>query len=257
MASLPGDSSGAGAGTRNGSNSRRSHRSVSDPATFIKGFPVRYLRTHTPAEIEAHLALWELSRPTGAAVQLDSLGGFHRATIVARDMPALFASLAGAISSFGMDIFKAEAFSNAKGPGSGHLRVRRSQAYAGSERARRESVCEESAGTGGARQVGCRSSCCGAVLYRRNPSRAAIRSSVHFDSDACETATLVEIVAEDRPGLLYDLAATFSAAGCNIDVVLIDTEGRRAIDVFYVASDGMKLDAAMQGILEKKILAVC
>ena len=47
------------------------------------------------------------------------------------------------------------------------------------------------------------------------------------------------------------------AAGCNIDVVLIDTEGRRAIDVFYVASDGMKLDAEMQQTLEKRILAVC
>ena len=30
---------------------------LSHPATFIKGFPVRYLRTHSPAEIEAHLAL--------------------------------------------------------------------------------------------------------------------------------------------------------------------------------------------------------
>ena len=44
--------------------------------------------------------------------QMESGGGVHRATIVANDRPALFASLAGAISSFGMDILKAEAFSN-------------------------------------------------------------------------------------------------------------------------------------------------
>jgi len=36
-------------------------------------------------------------------------------TIVARDRPSLFASLAGAITSFGMDILKAEAFSNVNG----------------------------------------------------------------------------------------------------------------------------------------------
>jgi [protein-PII] uridylyltransferase len=80
---------------------------------------------------------------------------------------------------------------------------------------------------------------------------------VQFDSEACETATLVEIVAEDRPGLLYDLAVVFSLAACNIDVVLIDTEGHKAIDVFYVARDGKKLQPELQASLEKKLLEIC
>jgi [protein-PII] uridylyltransferase len=80
---------------------------------------------------------------------------------------------------------------------------------------------------------------------------------VHFDSDACDTATLVEIVAEDRPGLLYNLATVFSSTSCNIDVVLIDTKGRRAIDVFYVAHDGQKLSPELQATLKEKLLAVC
>ena len=61
--------------------------------------------------------------------------------------------------------------------------------------------------------------------------------------EASESATLVEIVAEDRPGLLYDLASTFSSAGCSIEVVLIDTEAHKALDVFYITKDGAKLDA--------------
>jgi [protein-PII] uridylyltransferase len=84
--------------------------------------------------------------------------------------------------------------------------------------------------------------------------RRTVRPGVHFDSDACETATLVEIIAEDRPRLLYDLAAAISSSGCNIDVVLIDTEGRKAIDVFYVASDGKKLTPDVQAVLERKLL---
>jgi [protein-PII] uridylyltransferase len=46
------------------------------------------------------------------------------------------------------------------------------------------------------------------------PSRkAGIAARVSLDSEASGTATLVEIVAEDRPGLLYDLATAISANG--------------------------------------------
>ena len=89
--------------------------SVPGRPAFLKGFPVRYLRAHSPAEIEEHMRLYEESRPTGVAVQLDRIEGAYRLTVIARDMPALFASFAGAISSFGLDILKAEAFSNARG----------------------------------------------------------------------------------------------------------------------------------------------
>jgi len=64
-------------------------------------------------------------------------------------------------------------------------------------------------------------------------------------------------VAEDRPGLLYDLATVFSSTGCNIDVVLIDTKGHRAIDVFYVAHAGGKLSPELQATLREKLVAAC
>src|SRR6202041_738055 len=92
---------------------------VPETADFIRGFPSRYLRTHTRDDVRAHAELYELTKSSGVAVRIESPtetgGGVHRATIVANDRPALFASLAGAISSFGMDILKAEAFSNARG----------------------------------------------------------------------------------------------------------------------------------------------
>jgi [protein-PII] uridylyltransferase len=223
-------------------------------AAFIKGFPTRYLRTHTPAEIQAHIELKELSRPTGAAVEIDRQGSVYRATIVARDRPGLFSSLAGALSSFGMDILKAEAFANTQGL------ILDTFVFADSKRTldlniqeieRLDQSLERAAlGKLNVEQL---------LKARPAPPKPKRRTepSVHFDSEACETATLVEIVAEDRPGLLYDLAATFSAAACNIDVVLIDTEGHKAIDVFYVASDGKKLNPELEKMLEKKLLAAC
>lgn len=223
-------------------------------AAFIKGFPTRYLRTHTPKEIEAHIALKELSRPTGAAVEIERQGAVYRATIVARDRPALFSSLAGALSSFGMDILKAEAFANAQGlvlDTFVFADPKRTLDLNAQEIDRLQQSLERAAqGKLNVEQL---------LKARPAPPKPKRRTqpSVHFDSDACETATLVEIIAEDRPGLLYDLASTFSAAACNIDVVLIDTEGHKAIDVFYVAADGKKLNPELEKLLGRKLLAVC
>jgi len=224
-------------------------------AEFIKGFPVRYLRTHTPQEIRAHSELSELERTRGVAVALESTSGVYRATIVTRDRPALFAALAGAISSFGMDIVKAEAFSNAQGVALDTFLFsdpRRTLELNPPENERLQETIEQVAlGRVSVEQ-----------LLRGRPAppkqgKRSVPSRVHFDGTACDTATLVEIVTEDRPRLLYDLAAAFSEAGCNIDVVLIDTEGHKAIDVFYVATGGKKLSDEMQARLEDRLLTVC
>jgi [protein-PII] uridylyltransferase len=62
-----------------------------------------------------------------------------------------------------------------------------------------------------------------------------------FDNGASPSATLIELVTQDRPGLLYDVAAVISKHKGNIEVVLVDTEARKAIDVFYVTKFGAKL----------------
>lgn len=221
---------------------------------FLKGFPSRYLRAHSPVEIEAHGRLYEESRPTGIAVQLDRIEGAYRLTVIARDMPALFASFAGAISSFGLDILKAEAFSNARGM------ILDTFVFADPQRTLELNPPESERLLDLIRRVALGKTDGQRLLRSRaqvDPKKRGAPAQVHFDSDACETATLVEIVAEDRPGLLYNLATVFSSTACNIDVVLIDTKGHRAIDVFYVAHDGQKLTPELQAALKDKLLAVC
>jgi [protein-PII] uridylyltransferase len=227
---------------------------LAERAGFLKGFPVRYLRTHTPAEIESHVKLYEVSRPTGVAAKLEHTGGAWRATVVARDMPFLFASLAGAFSSFGLDILKAEAFSNARGL------ILDTFVFADPRRTLELNPTETDRLLDLLRQVASGKADVRMLLKNRpqpEAKRAAEPASVEFDSDACATATLVEINAQDRPGLLYNLATAFSSAACNIDVVLIDTKGNRAIDVFYVAHQGSKLSPETQAILKERLLAVC
>ena len=223
-------------------------------AEFIKGFPIRYLRTHSAAEIETHLGLYQTSRPTGVALNLVKAEGSYRLTLVARDMPFLFASLAGALSSFGLDILKAEAFSNTKGI------ILDTFVFADPKRTLELNPSETDRLQDMVRRVATGKTDVQRLLRSRPPTDTKHRGtppSVDFDSQACETATLVEISADDRPGLLYSLATVFSTSSCNIDVVLIDTKGHRAIDVFYVAQQGHKLSEEVQAKLKERLLAAC
>jgi [protein-PII] uridylyltransferase len=80
---------------------------------------------------------------------------------------------------------------------------------------------------------------------------------VRLDNDASPASTLVEVVAEDRPGLLYELAMAISGYGCNIEVALLDTQAHQALDIFYVTRQGAKLDPAAAAALREALLAVC
>ena len=60
-------------------------------------------------------------------------------------------------------------------------------------------------------------------------------------------------MAQDRPGLLYNVSSKLAKHGCNIEVALIDTEGQKAIDVFYLTFGGAKLDSARQKALAEAL----
>jgi [protein-PII] uridylyltransferase len=223
-------------------------------ADFIRGLPVRYLRSHSVEGIQAHWRLFLQSRPTGVAVQLERAEDLYQLTVVARDLPFLFASFAGTISSFGLDILKAEAFSNSKGV------ILDTFVIADPKRTLEMNPPEMERLTDVVRRVALGKTDARRLLRDRarvDLKKRVIAPEVRFDSDASPAATLVEIMAEDRPGLLYSLASAISSSGCNIDVVLIDTKGRRAIDVFYIAHEGRKLDPDLQQALKERLLAVC
>jgi len=225
---------------------------------FVQGFPTRYLRTHTREQIERHIALEKKAREgNGVSIDLERLETAWQLTLVAADRPGLFAAAAGSLSSFGMNILRAEAFANRHGQVLDTFTFEdpnRTLELNPPEIDRLRAIAEKAiAGKTDVRD-----------LLRNRPKpqlpsrKARIAGRVAFNGEASQTATLVEIVAEDRPGLLYDLASAISSHGLNIEVVLVDTEACKAIDVFYVtAAGGGKLPPEKQETLGESLRRVC
>jgi [protein-PII] uridylyltransferase len=214
-------------------------------AIFLEGFPKRYLPTHSEAEIDHHLALDAVRLQRGVAVEVRKLESAWQLTLLAADRPGLFASVAGTLAGFGMNILRAEAFSNRRGLVLDTFLFadpNRTLDLNPSEVDRLRAVTERV--VTGKKDV--------RELLKNRPKplppsrKARIPAAVSFNPDASDAATLIEIVAEDRPGLLYDLASAISSSGANIEVVLVDTEAHKAIDVFYVTAGGKKLEPEMR-----------
>lgn len=223
---------------------------------FLEGLPLRYLWTHSRQRAEAHCRLHEKAKDTGVALEIERQEGVFNLTVLAQDRPFLFASLAGAIASFGLNIVRAEAFSNRAGyvvDCFSFLDPARNLDLNPPELERLRLVIKKVA-LGGTRAED---------LLKHRPTRKApgraggVEPSVTVDTESAASTTLFEVVAQDRPGLLYSLATAISRHGCNIEVVLVDTEAHKAIDAFHVTKQGSKLSREETEALKTALLAAC
>jgi [protein-PII] uridylyltransferase len=82
------------------------------------------------------------------------------------------------------------------------------------------------------------------ILQPRTVQRFA--PVIHADNKASGRYTILDIVASNALGLLFRISRVISQHGCNVDLVLIATEGEKAIDVFHITKAGAKLTEAEQ-----------
>jgi [protein-PII] uridylyltransferase len=71
----------------------------------------------------------------------------------------------------------------------------------------------------------------GSVVAWRTP---AVPTEIKIDNDVSRECSVIEVITEDRPGVLYAISRTLFVEGLDIHRSKIATEANRAVDTFYV-----------------------
>jgi [protein-PII] uridylyltransferase len=222
---------------------------------FLEGLPQRYLRIHGATDVIAHAEMAARLGPDGVQLSLKQVRHWYELTLVTTDRPFLFASVSGALAAWGMNIVKANAFSNAAGIVVDTFyftdRFRTLEMNLQEWDRLKKSIADVIKGEADVTRM----------LSDRLKSETAdstkvkvkVATQVEFDDSCSASSTLVQILTQDRPGLLYRMCSLVSKHDCNIEIALIETEGQMAIDVLYLSSRGAKLTPSQQSALGKAL----
>jgi [protein-PII] uridylyltransferase len=64
-----------------------------------------------------------------------------------------------------------------------------------------------------------------------------VSGEVKINNQDSDFYTIVEVIGEDRLGILYEVTQALTDHGCNIHFARISTLGNRIVDVFYVQDE--------------------
>ena len=161
-------------------------------------------------------------------------------TVVSRDRPGLFTSVAGVLALHGLDIFSAEAHSDEQGMAASrfHLRVPPIDGWS-------DVLRDVNAAFRGNLDIdsGLRERAATYSRRRRESALGPQPPAVRFDDSASSNATVIEVHAPDRIGLLREISKVFADERLDIRHARIVTMGDNVVDTFYVReADGSKVE---------------
>jgi len=220
---------------------------------FLEGFPERYVLTRTPEQVRTHFKMASQFAEDPVQLEFRYAPTVSELTLVTRDRPQLFATIAGVLAAWGMNIVTADAFSNRQWVVVDTFRFtdtfRTLEMNVSEREAFVNSVHDVMTGT-----VSLEKLLSGRRRGKRKAPLVVVETRVEFDDEASSHSTLLEVVTQDTTGLLRALSLTLAAHGCSIEVALVDTEGETAIDVFYLTRNGGKLDKNEERVLRRALV---
>jgi [protein-PII] uridylyltransferase len=233
--------------------------------------PARYFQIHTAREILGDLALVhrfmhrQVSEKDEALTPVFSWHnepdrGYTTMNICTWDRAGLFSKISGSLTASGLNILAAEIITRADGVVLDKFYV--TDARSGLLASRDEKDKFEDVIT---RALNDEEIDLHALIRAEKPPPSPYRAwndeeipaGVRFDNQASSAYTVIDVQAEDRVGLLYDISEALNEVGVDIYLAKIVTERGAAIDAFYVAErDGSKItsDSRLADI-ERRLLA--
>ena len=228
---------------------------ASEVESFLEGLPRRYLQLFSREAVYRHVREARNLAADSLQAWVERKDDEWELTVLTRDRPFLFSKISGVLSSFGMDILRGFAFTKPDGLVVDMFHFIDEEQFlrlneGGADRILQtlEEVIEGQVDVATllrGREEG--------IFRRRLPGFAPV---IHCDNESSRRYTIIEVVAENALGLLYRISRAMSESGCDVDLVLIATEGQRAIDVFHLTRGGAKLTRAEQQTLMANVQRV-
>jgi [protein-PII] uridylyltransferase len=226
--------------------------SADELSQFLKGLPRRYLTLFGLGSIYRHVRLARDIHKDEVHAVLERHDDVWELSLVTLDKPYLFSNIAGALAYFGMDIHRGQAMTTPEGlvldvfqfsDEEGFLRL--NAGATGDITAMLEKIVAGSVDVPTLLRGKEHS-----LLYRNRRHGVPV---VRFDNEHSRKYTVIELVADDAPGLLYRVSRAISGHGCDLDLVLIATEGKKAVDVLHITKQGKKLTESAQVSLKEEL----
>jgi [protein-PII] uridylyltransferase len=217
---------------------------------FLEGLPQRYLQLFPRDAIYRHVRLARDIHPDEVHLSLErSDATVWTLAVATLDKPFLFSNICGVLSSFGMNIIRGHALTNPNGLVLDVFQFTDDERFLELNADAQPRVLQvlEDVVAGRAELAGRLRGRERGVLQSKPAARFA--PVARADNDASGRYTILDLVATNGLGLLYRISRVISEHGCDVDLVLIATEGEKAIDVFHLTKDGSKLTEAEQQAL--------
>ncbi len=197
--------------------------------------PEEYLLSFPPEEVAHHLRLRDrLTHGKQAITEAGDHTLFWSVLVMAHDSTGLLAKICGTLALHGLNVVSAQIFTWEDGTAVDVLNVRPAAEQSFAEQDWR--ALGEDLNLALKNRLG--------LSHRlvdkfrtafRSPGQKNVQAAprVVIDNKASEQYTIIEVFANDRPGLLYDITRTLADFEINIHRARISSDGDQVVDVFY------------------------
>ena len=180
--------------------------------------------------------------------------GVDSVTVIAPDRPGLFSRVAGALALNGLDVLAADAHSSDDGMAIEVLRV---ESSVGPTIPWDRVTAQLEDALRGRLAITARLAERARVYERALPEVPGFgETTVKVDNEGSAAATVVEVLAEDRIGVLFRITQAIAELDLDIRSAKVQTLGHQVVDSFYVVdAEGRKVtDASYLAELERALL---